>query len=70
MFSNEFHRETFVQRQPGESPNDHSDRAIRRAAEWYQAQLGDAVEVRLLAGLGLGFGFGPRPRPRSRLGFG
>ena len=48
MFSNEFHRETFVQRQPGESPNDHSDRAIRRAAEWYQAQLGEAVEVLLL----------------------
>jgi hypothetical protein len=37
-----------VQRQPGESPNDHSDRAIRRAAEWYQVQLGDAVEVLLL----------------------
>ena len=45
VFSNEFHRETFVQRQPGESPNDRNDRAIRRAAEWYQAQLGDAVEV-------------------------
>ena len=37
-----------MQRQPGESPNDHSDRAIRRAAEWYQVQLGDAVEVLLL----------------------
>ena len=23
VFSNEFHRDTFVQRQPGESPNDH-----------------------------------------------
>ena len=48
VFSNEFHRETYVARQPGESPNDRNDRAIRRAAEWYQAQLGDAVEVLLL----------------------
>ena len=49
VFSNEFHRDTFVQRQTGESPNDHNDRAIRRAAEWYQAQLGEAVEVLRLA---------------------
>ena len=49
VFSNEFHRETHVERQPGESPNDRNDRAIRRAVEWYAAQLaGEEVEVLLL----------------------
>jgi exosome complex exonuclease DIS3/RRP44 len=49
VFSNEFHRETFAARRPGESPNDRNDRAIREAASWYQAQLGDAVEVVMLS---------------------
>lgn len=48
VFSNEFHRETHVNRCAGESPNDRNDRAIRVAAQWYQAQLGEAVEVLLL----------------------
>jgi exosome complex exonuclease DIS3/RRP44 len=48
VFSNEFHRETYTTRTSGESPNDRNDRAIRVAAAWYQAQLGDQVELLLL----------------------
>ena len=39
VFSNEHHRETYVERQPGESANDRNDRAIRRAAEWYADRM-------------------------------
>ena len=49
VFCNEFHRDTFVARAAGESPNDRNDRAIRVAAQWYQAQLSDSgVAVLLL----------------------
>jgi len=41
VFSNEFHRDTFTRREAVESPNDRNDRAIRAAASWYAAQLGD-----------------------------
>ncbi|KAJ1946814.1 exosome catalytic subunit dis3 [Kickxella alabastrina] len=34
VFSNEHHRETFVDRLPEESPNDRNDRAIRVAVKW------------------------------------
>ncbi|KAJ2719723.1 exosome catalytic subunit dis3 [Coemansia sp. Benny D115] len=39
VFSNEHHRETFVDRQAGESPNDRNDRAIRTATRWLQQHL-------------------------------
>lgn len=32
-------RDTYVKQDPGESPNDRNDRAIRRAAEWYSQRL-------------------------------
>ena len=48
VFCNEFHRGTYTVREPGETPNDRNDRAIRRAGLWYQAQLEGAVEVCLL----------------------
>ena len=48
VFSNDFHRATYCVRSAGESPNDRNDRAIRTAAQWYQAQLGGAVEILLL----------------------
>ena len=48
VFSNNFHRATYCARDKGETPNDYNDRAIRTAAQWYQAQLGDSVEVLLL----------------------
>lgn len=48
VFSNEFHRDTYVQIMAGESPNDRNDRAIRVAARWYQSHLGEAVKVLLI----------------------
>ncbi|KAJ1925348.1 exosome catalytic subunit dis3 [Tieghemiomyces parasiticus] len=39
VFSNEHHRETFVERLKDESPNDRNDRAIRRAVQWYGRHL-------------------------------
>ncbi|XP_054715986.1 exosome complex exonuclease RRP44-like [Uloborus diversus] len=38
-FINEHHRDTFTKRQPGETPNDRNDRAIRNATKWYQKHL-------------------------------
>lgn len=34
-----FLRETFIEREPGESANDRNDRAIRVAAKWYSQHL-------------------------------
>ncbi|KAI3428619.1 hypothetical protein D9Q98_007442 [Chlorella vulgaris] len=39
VFANEHHRETYVTAEPGESPNDRNDRAIRVAADWYTKRL-------------------------------
>lgn len=40
-----FHfRDTYVERQPGESANDRNDRAIRVAAAWYEAHLKESFE--------------------------
>ncbi|XP_065176538.1 exosome complex exonuclease RRP44-like [Sycon ciliatum] len=39
VFSNEHHRETYVERKPDESSNDRNDRAIREAAKWYMQHL-------------------------------
>ncbi|KAK2824440.1 hypothetical protein Q5P01_021615 [Channa striata] len=38
-FTNEHHRDTFIEREPGESANDRNDRAIRAAAKWYSQHL-------------------------------
>ncbi|XP_076839145.1 exosome complex exonuclease RRP44 [Brachyhypopomus gauderio] len=38
-FTNEHHRETFIEREQGESANDRNDRAIRVAAQWYSQHL-------------------------------
>ncbi|KAF5909272.1 exosome complex exonuclease RRP44, partial [Clarias magur] len=38
-FTNEHHRETFVEREQGESANDRNDRAIRVSAKWYSEHL-------------------------------
>jgi len=35
MFVNEHRKETYVERQPGETANDRNDRAIRVACSWY-----------------------------------
>ncbi|CAG10087.1 unnamed protein product [Tetraodon nigroviridis] len=53
-FTNEHHRETFIEREPGESANDRNDRAIRVASRWYSQHLrgcqsdGDELKVVLL----------------------
>lgn len=39
VFCNEHHRETYIKRDAGESPNDRNDRAIRRAVEWYSFHI-------------------------------
>eukprot|EP00736_Rhodelphis_marinus_P013737 Rmarinus@m.21213 len=49
VFSNEHHRLTYIERQPGESVNDRNDRAIRVAAAWYNRHLSNAgVKTRVL----------------------
>ncbi|XP_064637468.1 exosome complex exonuclease RRP44-like [Lineus longissimus] len=52
VFVNEFHRETYVEREPRESTNDRNDRAIRRCVSWYKEHLSaissDAATVVLL----------------------
>ncbi|KAF9400655.1 exosome catalytic subunit dis3, partial [Podila epigama] len=41
VFSNEHHRETFIEKLKDESPNDRNDRAIRVATKWYANHLKD-----------------------------
>ncbi|KAF6736981.1 Exosome complex exonuclease RRP44 [Oryzias melastigma] len=38
-FTNEHHRETYIEREQGESANDRNDRAIRVAVKWYSQHL-------------------------------
>lgn len=46
VFFNEFRAETYVTRNAGETINDRNDRAVRRAAAWYQSHLKEAVASR------------------------
>ena len=39
VFINEHRKETYIERQPGESSNDRNDRAIRVACKWYREHL-------------------------------
>jgi exosome complex exonuclease DIS3/RRP44 len=48
VFSNEYHKDTYVKAMAGETPNDRNDRAIRVAAQWYQNHLGNAFRVLLI----------------------
>ena len=53
VFCNEHHRDTFVERELNETPNDRNDRAIRTAVKWYKEHLnvampGQAMEVVLI----------------------
>ncbi|XP_072478410.1 exosome complex exonuclease RRP44 [Notamacropus eugenii] len=38
-FTNEHHRETYVEQEQGENANDRNDRAIRVAAKWYNEHM-------------------------------
>ncbi|KAL2339469.1 hypothetical protein Fmac_007409 [Flemingia macrophylla] len=48
VFSNEYHRDTYVKEMSGETKNDRNDRAIRVATQWYQNHLGGDVKVLLI----------------------
>ncbi|KHN28008.1 Exosome complex exonuclease RRP44 [Glycine soja] len=48
VFSNEYHRDTYIKEMSGETKNDRNDRAIRVPTQWYQNHLGGAVKVLLL----------------------
>ncbi|XP_028776737.1 exosome complex exonuclease RRP44 homolog A [Neltuma alba] len=48
VFSNEYHRDTYIKEMSGETKNDRNDRAIRVATQWYQSHLGGAVKVLLI----------------------
>ncbi|XP_031850176.2 exosome complex exonuclease RRP44-like protein Dis3 [Nomia melanderi] len=39
VFVNEHHKDTYIERNPGESMNDRNDRAIRLATKWYNKHL-------------------------------
>ncbi|KAJ8727450.1 hypothetical protein PYW07_001569 [Mythimna separata] len=38
-FVNEHHKDTYIEREPGEKQNDRNDRAIRKACAWYETHL-------------------------------
>ena len=46
VFFNEFRQETHVQRDPGETINDRNDRAVRKAVQWYNHHIVEAVAAR------------------------
>ncbi|CAF2406785.1 unnamed protein product [Rotaria sp. Silwood2] len=48
VFINEFNKNTFVLRKPGESPNDRNDRAIRKIVQFYNEHLKQQISMVLL----------------------
>ncbi|MEE6507477.1 hypothetical protein FKM82_024497 [Ascaphus truei] len=44
-FTNEHHRETYIEQEQGENANDRNDRAIRTAAKWYDNHLQKSPNV-------------------------
>lgn len=46
VFFNEFRQETHIARDQGETINDRNDRAVRRAVQWYNQHITDAVASR------------------------
>ncbi|RZF37909.1 hypothetical protein LSTR_LSTR005409 [Laodelphax striatellus] len=46
VFVNEHHKDTYVEREPGESSNDRNDRAIRKAVAWYNTHLSSSQRQR------------------------
>ncbi|KAH6615035.1 hypothetical protein C7974DRAFT_343863 [Boeremia exigua] len=46
VFFNEFRQETHIARDQGESINDRNDRAVRRAVQWYNEHITEAVAAR------------------------
>merc|ERR1719435_282852 len=50
VFVNEHRKETYIEREAGESANDRNDRAIRVACKWYKKHLGESPPTK---GLGM-----------------
>lgn len=46
VFFNEFRQETYIPRETGETINDRNDRAVRRAVQWYNQHITQAVKAR------------------------
>lgn len=46
VFFNEFRQETHVARDVGETINDRNDRAVRKAVQWYNHHIMEAVAAR------------------------
>ncbi|XP_066998770.1 exosome complex exonuclease RRP44 [Anabrus simplex] len=46
VFVNEHHKDTYIEREPGESINDRNDRAIRKTVAWYESHLSGSQEGR------------------------
>ncbi|XP_069495530.1 exosome complex exonuclease RRP44 isoform X1 [Ambystoma mexicanum] len=44
-FTNEHHRDTYIEQEQGEGANDRNDRAIRTAAKWYNEHLKQSGET-------------------------
>ncbi|XP_056411478.1 exosome complex exonuclease RRP44 [Hyla sarda] len=47
-FTNEHHRETYIEQEQGENANDRNDRAIRTAAKWYNKHLQKSANLKNL----------------------
>ncbi|KAM3935612.1 exosome complex exonuclease RRP44 [Leptodactylus fuscus] len=47
-FTNEHHRETYIEQEQGETANDRNDRAIRTAAKWYNKHLKKSANLKNL----------------------
>lgn len=45
VFSNEHHKETYVEQREGEGANDRNDRAVRVCAQWYNRHLKDGLNM-------------------------
>ncbi|KAH7114496.1 hypothetical protein B0J11DRAFT_584909 [Dendryphion nanum] len=46
VFFNEFRQETYVARDAGETINDRNDRAVRKAVQWYNEHITEAVAAK------------------------
>ncbi|XP_071510862.1 exosome complex exonuclease RRP44-like [Diadema antillarum] len=48
VFTNEHHRDTYVEIAAGESANDFNDRAIRKCVEWYNKHLKQSCNIKVV----------------------
>lgn len=65
LFLNEFRSETSIRRHEGESINDRNDRAVRKAAEWYNSHLTATIKKKAPAIVVLTNDAGNRTKAKS-----